>query len=351
MNSIDETPTKAAWVYSSTGQPRDVLKLDKEFPSERNKHFKPDDVLVDVVAMSINPVDYKLMQTYQILHKFMHKSPAIPGFDFAGKVAATGPDVRGLKVGDRVWGRQSMGRYKDQGGTLTTQILTDTKCLYTLPESISFNDAAGYGIAGLTAWEGLVDHMKIEPGQKVVIVGASGGVGTYAIQLAKALGAEVTSISSTTNLQLCKSLGATHAVDYKSEDVVARLAELGPYDHVFDLINDNGLYRASSKFMKQGGAFYGIAGDITMGYLASALSRKFRPRILGGSSHPYHDYLLQAAPKTIKEFSEFVFQNGIKTVVDSVYNFDHAVAAFERVASHRAKGKHGLQNERIVPNG
>ncbi|WBW73405.1 mitochondrial CH-OH group oxidoreductase [Schizosaccharomyces osmophilus] len=339
MESIDKTATKAAWVYNTSGPVRDVLKLDKEFPSETSEDFKPDDILVDVVAMSINPIDYKLMQTYKMLLKLMFKFPVIPGLDFAGKIVATGPDVRGLKVGDHVWGKQAVARYRSQGGTLTTRILTDTKCVYPLPDSISFNDAAGFGVAGITAWEGLVEAMHVKPGQRVVILGGSGGVGTFAIQIAKALGVEVTSISSTTNLQLCKSLGATHTIDYKSEDVVARLGETGPYDYVFDLINDNGLYNASSKFLKPDGAFYGIAGDVSLGYMGSAISRKLRPKVLGGSSHAYHNYLLKAEPKTIKEFAEFVSENGIKTVTDSLYNFDHALAAFDRLTSHRAKGK------------
>ncbi|EPX72789.1 peptidase [Schizosaccharomyces octosporus yFS286] len=338
MESIDKTATKAAWVYNTNGPYRNVLKLDKEFPSETSEDFKPDDILVDVVAMSINPVDYKLMQTYKFIGKLGFKYPVIPGLDFAGKIVATGPDVRGLKVGDHVWGKQAVHRYRQQGGTLATRILTDTKCVYPLPESVSFNDAAAFGVAGLTAWEGLVEHMKIKPGQKVVIVGASGGVGTFAIQIAKALGAEVTSISSTQNLQLCKSLGAFHTIDYKSEDVVAKLAETGPYDFVFDLINDNGLYRASSKFMKLGGSFYGIASDISLSYIGSVMSRKLRPKILGGSSHPYQDFMLASAPKTIKEFSEFAVANGINTVIDSVYDFDRALDAFDRLASHRSKG-------------
>ncbi|WBW73523.1 peptidase [Schizosaccharomyces osmophilus] len=338
MESIDKTATKAAWVYNTNGQFRDVLKLDKEFPSETSEDFKPDDILVDVVAMSINPVDYKLMQTYKFIGKGL-KFPFVPGLDFAGKIVATGPDVRGLKVGDHVWGKQAIHRYRLQGGTLTTRVLTDTKCIYPLPESISFNDAAGFGVAGLTAWEGLVEHMKIKPGQKVVVLGGSGGVGTFAIQIAKALGAEVTSISSTTNLQLCKSLGAAHTIDYKSENVVARLAEIGPYDYVFDLINDNGLYNTSSKFLKPEGTFFGVASDFSFSFIASALSRKFRPKILGGSSHSYYDLRLKSEPKTIKEFTEFVVENGIKTVTDSVYSFDHALDAFERLTSHRAKGK------------
>ncbi|WBW73882.1 trans-2-enoyl-CoA reductase [Schizosaccharomyces osmophilus] len=333
-----ETLTRKAWVYSSPGEPQKVLRLVNGFPGFRNEYLKPDDVIVDVVAVSVNPVDYKLMRTYQLVHKAMQKPPVIPGFDFAGKVVSTGTSVTGLKVGDRVWGKQSLALQKNRGGTLTNQVLTGVNCLHTIPDSISFNDAAAFGTAGLTAWEGLVEHMHVKPGQKVVILGGSGGVGTFAIQIAKALGVEVTSISSTTNLQLCKSLGATHAIDYKVDDVVARLAETGPYDYVFDLINDNGLYNAASKFLKHGGAFYGIASDISLGYMGSVISRKLRPKLFGGSSHAYHDFLEQAKPETIKAFSGFIATNKIETVIDSVYSFDHALDAFERVASHRSQG-------------
>ncbi|EPX72788.1 trans-2-enoyl-CoA reductase [Schizosaccharomyces octosporus yFS286] len=332
------TLTRKAWVYSSPGEPQNVLRLVNGFPGFRIEQLKPGDVIVDIEAVSINPVDYKLMRTYQLVHKAMQKPPVIPGFDFAGKVVSTGPSVTGLKAGDRVWGKQSLSLQKNRGGTLTNQICSNVKCLHIIPDSINFNDAAAFGTAGVTAWEGLVEHMKIKPGQKVVIVGASGGVGTFAIQIAKALGAEVTSISSTKNIQLCKSLGAFHTIDYKSEDVVAKLAETGPYDFVFDLINDNGLYRASSKFMKREGSFFGIASDISLSYIGSVMSRKMRPKIFGGSSNAYHDFLEQATPEAIKNFSNFVAKNKVETVIDSVYNFDHALDAFERVASHRSQG-------------
>ncbi|CAA16853.1 mitochondrial CH-OH group oxidoreductase, human RTN4IP1 ortholog, implicated in mitochondrial organization or tethering [Schizosaccharomyces pombe] len=334
-----EFGTKSAWLYNRTGKPKDVLYLEKGLHIPNPAELGPYDVLVEVVATSINPLDYKLMNTYQMIAKALFKLPNIPGYDFAGRVLAVGSEVKEFSATQRVWGCQSFPRAGRQGGSCATHIVTGDKDVWHLPDGVSFNEGAGFGIAGLTAWEVLVRQMKVKPGTKLVIEGASGGVGTFAVALAKALECEVTTISSTENLDLCKSLGATHTLDYKKDNLVERLADLGPYDFVFDCVNDNVLYRASSKFVKPDGAFFGIGGDITLSYVGSRLSRTLRPRVLGGSSHSYYNILLHVDQEMLRDFVDFVMKHNIKTVIDSVYDFEDTVEAFNRLMTHRCKGK------------
>ena len=196
---------KAA-IFHSYGM--DVLRIEeveKPTPGE-------DEVLVKVCATSVNPAEWYGMTGLFLARLgnglFKPKDKRL-GADFAGVVEAVGRQVTDFKPGDEVFGGRS-GAY--------AEYVCVQKGIAHKPANITFEQAGGVAIAGLTALQGLRDHGKVQPGQKVLINGAAGGVGTFAVQIAKAFGAEVTAVCSTKNVDLVRSLGADHVIDYTRED-------------------------------------------------------------------------------------------------------------------------------------
>src|SRR5213592_3678990 len=202
-------PMKAI-VYCDYGLPNLKLKdIEKPVPND-------DQVLVRVRAASVNPYDWHFVEGTPKIMRMMGVGLRKPkdtrlGVDFAGTVEAVGKNVTQFKPGDEVFG----GR----GGAFAEYVCPRaTRAVALKPASVSFEDAASVNIAGITALQALRDKGKVQPGQKVLINGASGGVGTFAVQIAKSLGADVTGVCSTRNVDLVKSLGADHVIDYTKED-------------------------------------------------------------------------------------------------------------------------------------
>jgi NADPH:quinone reductase-like Zn-dependent oxidoreductase len=178
-----------------------------------------DEVLIKLYASSVNPLDSYMvggplffLPTIGRLLKPKHK---IAGADIAGQVQSVGKDVKQFQVGDEVFGG-SFGR-KGLGG-FAEYVCASQDCLARKPANLSFEDAAAVPVAGITALQGLRDHGGIQRGQKVLIDGASGGVGTFAVQIAKSFGAEVTAVCSPRNVNTARSIGADHVIDYTQED-------------------------------------------------------------------------------------------------------------------------------------
>ncbi|HVS81997.1 MAG TPA: NAD(P)-dependent alcohol dehydrogenase, partial [Pyrinomonadaceae bacterium] len=218
-------PHMKAVVYTDYGPP-DVLEIrdiKKPVPND-------DQVLVKVRATSVNPYDWHFIRgTPYIMRAMMVglRKPTDPrlGVDYSGTVEAVGKNVTQFKPGDEVFG----GR----GGAFAEYVCARADRSITLkPANVSFEQAASVSIAGLTALQGLRDAGHVQPGQKVLINGASGGVGTFAVQIAKTLGADVTGVCSTRNLDLVRSLGADHVIDYTKEDFTKS-------DQHYDVILDN----------------------------------------------------------------------------------------------------------------
>jgi NADPH:quinone reductase-like Zn-dependent oxidoreductase len=203
-----------AIVHSRYGSPRDVLALEdvsEPVPGEG-------EVLVRVRAASVNPADWHIVRGDPLVARlsFGIRGPKarVPGCDLAGQVEAVGPGVTALRPGDEVYGSAFMRGF----GAFAELASVPADVLALKPAGLSFEQAAAVPVAGLTALQGLRDHGRVESGHRVLIVGASGGVGTFAIQIAKSIGAEVTGVCSTRNLELVRSLGADHVVDYTRED-------------------------------------------------------------------------------------------------------------------------------------
>ena len=188
-----------------------------------------DEVLIRVEASSLNALDWHFLTgtpyLLRLMNGFRRPKRTINGADVAGVVVALGDGVAGVKTGDRVFG-------ETRGGGLAPYVATGVDRIVPIPEGVSFEAAGATPVAGLTAVQGLRTHGKLQPGDHALINGAAGGVGTCAVQIAKALGAEVTAVCSTSNVEMVRALGADHVVDYTTDDFVGGEAR-------FDVVMDN----------------------------------------------------------------------------------------------------------------
>jgi NADPH:quinone reductase-like Zn-dependent oxidoreductase len=202
-----------AIVYDEYGSP-DVLEL-KEIDKPL---VKDDEVLVRVHAASVNRLDWHLMRGSPYISRLQaglrKPKDRVLGADVAGKVEAVGKHVTKFQAGDDVFG----SLFGHGFGAFAEYVSVSDGLLELKPANLSFEQAAAVPVAALTALQGLRDHGRIEPGQEVLIIGASGGVGTFAVQIAKSFGAEVTGVCSTRNVDMVRSLGADHVIDYAHED-------------------------------------------------------------------------------------------------------------------------------------
>lgn len=188
--------------------------------------LEQDEILINVKASSVNPIDWKIRQG-KLKVVTGTGFPKILGADFSGDVAETGPGIKDYKKGDAVFGLIPAVK----GGAYAEYLKVKPLNLALKPANISYEEAAGIPLAGLTALQGLRDYGQLEPEQKVLVNGASGGVGSFAVQIAKAMGAVVTGVCSTSNLDFVKKLGAENVIDYTKEEV---LDEQHKYHLIFD---------------------------------------------------------------------------------------------------------------------
>jgi NADPH:quinone reductase-like Zn-dependent oxidoreductase len=198
-----------AYVLNHYGGPEGARLMDVPAPAKR-----PHDVLVGVHAAGLNPVDFKFRQG-KLRGILRPKLPFVLGNELAGEVVAIGRDVRRFRVGDRVFARVG----KDRAGAFAEQVCVDEDHAARIPQDMDFATAAAVPLAGLTALQALRDELDVKPGQKVLISGGAGGVGTFAIQIAKWLGAHVTTTASKRGEASVRSLGADEVIDYTSDDL------------------------------------------------------------------------------------------------------------------------------------
>ena len=261
-----------AIVYTKYGPP-DVLQLKEvEKPTP-----KDNEVMVKVHASSVNALDYRRFEGTSSLGRFMDEVllkaiNKVLGADIAGRVEAVGAAVKQFQPGDEVFG-VSAGTV----GGFAEYACTAEDNLALKPANLSFEAAAAVPVAALTALQGLRDKGKIQPGQEVLINGASGGVGTFAVQIAKSFGADVTAVCSTRNLDLARSIGADHVIDYTKEDFTQNgqhydlIAAANGYHPILDYrraLNPNGIY------VVLGGSIAQIFEGILLGPLVSKLGSK-----------------------------------------------------------------------------
>jgi NADPH:quinone reductase-like Zn-dependent oxidoreductase len=219
-----------AIVYTTYGSPEVLQLKDVEKPTPKDNH-----VLVKVHAASANPADWHLMRAEPFLARFANgllkpKNTRL-GADVAGRVKAVGRSVRRFQVGDAVFGELPL----DELGSFAEYVCVSEELLALKPAKLTFEQAAAVPLAAFTALQGLRDKGQIQPGQTVLINGASGGVGTFAVQIAKSFGTEVTGVCSTRNLDMVRSIGADHVIDYTQADFTNNGQR---YDLIFDAVGN-----------------------------------------------------------------------------------------------------------------
>lgn len=211
----------------------------------------PDDVLIKVYASGVNPVDWKIREGLR-KNAFPSELPLTLGWDVSGVVEAVGAEVTDLKKGDNVYTRPNIGR----NGSYAEYIAVKASEVAIKPKTIDHVTAAGIPLAALTAWQALFDYGKLQSGQKVLILGASGGVGSFAVQFAKWKGAHVIGVCSSKNVDFVRSLKADQVIDYKTEHYQNILKDV---DLVFDAVGGEAKTHAW-KVLKEGGSFVSITG-------------------------------------------------------------------------------------------
>lgn len=241
-------PLMKAVVYRCYGS-AEVLKLE----NVRKPTVADDEVLVKVHAASVNPLDWHYMRGTPYVMRLdsglgAPEEPRI-GVDFAGTVDAVGKDVKKFRPGDEVFGGKD-------GAFAEYVAVRESRAIALKPANITFEQAAAVPIAAITALQALRDKGRIQPGQKVLINGASGGVGTFAVQIAKSFGAEVTGVCSTKNVELVRSLGADHVVDYTREDFTRGGQH---YDLILDTVGNRSLLE-NRRVLNPNGTYIGIGG-------------------------------------------------------------------------------------------
>lgn len=230
------------------GAVEDVLKM-AEIPVPA---VGRDEVLVEVHATSMNPFDYKTINgAIEIKTLVNHRFPLTIGIDLSGVVSKVGSDVRRFRPGDEVFAKMP-----ETGGAFSEFVVTKESWLALKPKTISHEQAASLPLVALTTWQSLVDVARLTKGQKVFIQAGAGGIGTFAIQLAKAMGATVATTTSSANVELVTGLGADVVIDYKSENFRDVLKQ---YDVVFDTLGSKAL-EDSMHILKRGGIVVTIVG-------------------------------------------------------------------------------------------
>ncbi|HEV8695424.1 MAG TPA: NADP-dependent oxidoreductase [Lysobacter sp.] len=299
------------------------------------------DVLVAIHATSLNPLDTKIRDgEFKLI--LPYRLPFVLGNDVAGIVVGVGSKVQRFKTGDEVYARPR----KDRIGTFAERIAVDESDVALKPTNLTMEQAASVPLVGLTAWQVLVERAKLKAGQKVLIHAGSGGVGTFAIQLAKHLGATVATTTSTENVELVKGLGADVVVDYKKEDFAKVLSG---YDVVLNSLGKDTLEK-SIDVLKPGGKLVSISGPPDMAFakesgfnwllqqvmrlLSSGIRRKARQR---GVS--YFFLFMRADGKQLSEVTSLIESGAIRPIVDRVFPFRATNEAMDYLAKGRAKGK------------
>jgi len=322
----DTSETMKATVYRCYGSP-DVLKVeDIEKPAPAD-----DQVLVRVVAASVNPLDWHYMRGSPYLMRLMigigSPDETRLGVDYAGTVEAVGRNVKQFKPGDDVFGGQT-GAFAEyitvrEGGALAMK-----------PANVSFEQAASVGIAGITALQALRDHGKLEPGQKVLINGASGGVGTFAVQIAKSFGAEVTGVCSTRNILMVRSIGADHVIDYKQEDYTESGNE---YDLIVDMVGNHSLL-ANRGVLAADGILVMVGGTTGnwLGFLVGPIKAFMLSPFV---SQDFGTMLAKFSQDDLTILAELMQSGEVTPVIDTIYPLSEVPAAIRYSEEGHARGK------------
>ncbi len=287
----------------------------------RDPALGPTQVLVRVRASSVNPIDWKI-RNGSLFFLTGLRFPKILGFDLAGEVVSSGANSSRFKPGDFVYARSD----RKTGGAYAQLVAVGERALAPKPGNLSFREAAAIPLAGLTALQALRDKGGLRTGQKALVLGASGGVGVFAVQIAKALGAEVAAVCGTSNVDLVKSLGADRVIDYKTADV-RRVADR--FDVIFDAVGSYGALAMAPLLEKRGRYVSTLPGP---GLIVAALTGL----VSGKSARFIHVEPLGADLEFLTSLAE---RGSFRPVIDSEFPLTEVAAAHRRSESKHARGK------------
>src|SRR5438034_3265812 len=310
-----------------------VLELEKPSPNDN-------EVLVRVRAASINPVDGHLIRGAWMMRPMTGlRKPRNTRFgtDFAGIIEAVGKDVTNFKSGDEVFGAKN-------GAVADYICVKADRAIVMKPSNITFEQAGSVGVAGVTALQGLRDKGNIQAGQKVLINGASGGVGTFAVQIAKAFGAEVTGVCSTHNVDLVKSIGADHVIDYTKEDFTKTDQH---YDMIYDLVGNHSFSERRQILTPNGicvlagiggAGFHPESWGRILGNFKTAFQSKF-------TSQKFVTYIAKLTKDDLNVLRDFMQAGKLAPVIDRTYKISETQAAVRYLEEGHARGKVVITSE------
>ncbi len=317
---------KAA-IYTNYGPPDVVHVTDVEKPVP-----KDDEVLIKVRAASVNPLDWRLMKGeprfLRLFFGLRKPRRGRPGVDVAGEVEAVGRNVTQFKPGDEVFGscRAAFAEYA----------CTPAESRIAMkPDNVTFEQAASVNVAGLTALQALRDKGKIQPGSKVLINGAAGGVGTFAVQIAKSFGADVTGVCSTRNVAMVKSIGANEVIDYTQHDFTTSNQR---YDLILDCVGNHSfsacrrVLNPEGRFLMVGAPHDASAMDLLVPMIKGPLLSLF-------GSQKAIPFISKPSQSDLILLGELIATGKLKPIIDRRYSLSEAADAVRHVEAGHARGK------------
>jgi NADPH:quinone reductase-like Zn-dependent oxidoreductase len=317
-----------AIVYDRYGSPEVLRFEDIDGP-----RVGPEQVLVRARAAAPNPWDWHFMRGEPYIVRALSglrrpRKPTVPGSDLAGVVEVVGERVAGFEPGDEVYGFVGFGGFGELAAV-------DAEVLAPKPANISFEEAAAVPLAGLTALQGLRDHGRLRAGQKVLINGAAGGVGTFAVQIARALGAEVTGVCSTRNLEMVRSLGANRVVDYTSQDVFDT-------DERYDIVLDNvGNHDRPEwrKVMPTGGRFVPVSGRQPLSNWLVPVPHGLTLLWTSLLGKPVDGFTARPSADDLHYLTELIEQGLVRPVIQRSFSLDGVAEAMAELEEGHVSGK------------
>jgi len=325
-----------AFIVDRYGSPDRVQSSEVPEPEMRE-----DDVLIEIHAAGVNPLDSKI-RSGEFKRILPYRLPLILGNELAGVVVRVGPRVRRFKPGDEVYARPDKSRI----GTFAQVIAVSEEDLAIKPRNLTMEEAASIPLVGLTAWQALIETAKLRKGQKVLIHAGSGGVGTFAIQLAKHVGATVATTTSSANIDLVRRLGADIVIDYRKEAFENILRDC---DVVLNSLDADTL-RKSLRVLKPGGKLISISGppdpafarQLGSGRMLEWVMRLLSFRIRRHAKRHQVDYsflFMRASGDGLRQIGSLIEAGAIRPVLDQVFPFESTKEAMAYVETGRAKGK------------
>ena len=309
---------------SGSGDVFTLAEIEKPTPAD-------DEVLIKVRAASVNPLDYHVSR-----HPFLRRAMSTaaktritrPGRDVAGQVEAVGKNVTQFKRGDEVFGACD--------GAFAEYACARESALAMKPNNVSFEQAACVPVAGLTALQGLRDKAQIQPGQKVLINGAAGGIGTFAVQIAKAFGAHVIGVCSTRNVEMVRSIGADTVIDYTREDFTSNGQR---YDVIFDLVSNHS-FAEHRRALTLDGTYIGAGALALHGSMSKMLTGRLRELVLSRFvSQKFTSFIAKLNQKDLEALAALMAEGKVTSVIDRRYSLSDAADAVSYLEKGHARGK------------